>query len=169
MPRPQPGAQIKVTTRPERRRSPQDLLAGAVFVVLGLAFAVGATAYRLGTPSEMGPGAFPFVLGLLLATFGLTTVVKGFLVSEAEPIGSVPWRAILLIGGGIMFFGLTVRGLGVAPAIFGAVLMAALASSRTRPVKALAIAAGITALCVVIFVLALQLRLPLIGPWLGGV
>jgi hypothetical protein len=117
----------------------------------------------------MGPGAFPFVLGLLLATFGLATAVKGFLAGEAEPIGPVPWRAIVLIGGGILFFGLTVRGLGVAPAIFGAVLMAAFASSRTRPLAGLAIAAGITALCVLIFVLALQLRLPLIGPWLGGV
>ena len=157
-----------MTTRPERRRSPQDILSGAVFVVLGLAFAVGATGYRLGSPAEMGPGAFPFVLGLLLAAFGATSVVKGFLAEEAEPIGAVPWRAILLIGGGILFFGLTVRGLGVAPAVFGAVLMAAFASTQTRPVKALAIAVGVTALCVLIFVLALQLRLPLVGPWLGG-
>jgi hypothetical protein len=157
-----------VTTRPQRRRSPQDLLSGAAFVVLGLGFAVGATAYRLGTPTEMGPGAFPFVLGLLLAGIGLTTVARGLLTSEEEPIGAVSWRAILLIGGGIVFFGLTARGLGVAPAIFGAVLLAAFASSRTRPRAALAIAGGITALCVLIFVLALQLRLPLIGPWLGG-
>jgi hypothetical protein len=158
-----------MTTRPERRRSWQDLLCGAAFVVIGLAFAVGATSYRLGTPAAMGPGAFPLVLGLLLTGFGLTIVVRGFLAGEDEPLGSVPWRAILLIGGGIMFFGLTVRGLGVAPAVFGAVLLAAFASVRTRPLAGLAIAAGITVLCVLIFVLALQLRLPLIGPWLGGV
>jgi hypothetical protein len=30
-----------------------------------------------------------------------------------------------------------------------------------------AIAAGLTVLCVLVFVLALQLRLPLIGPWLS--
>jgi hypothetical protein len=29
-----------------------------------------------------------------------------------------------------------------------------------------AIAAGLTTLCVLVFVLALQLRLPLVGPWL---
>jgi hypothetical protein len=157
-----------VTARPDRRRSRQDILAGAVFVVLGLGFAIGATSYRLGTPAEMGPGAFPFVLGLLLATFGGISLLRGFLAEESEPIGPVAWRGLLLIATGIMFFGLTVRGLGVAPSIFGAVLLSALASSRTRPFGAVAIAAGLTLTCVLIFVIALQLRLPIIGPWLGG-
>ena len=157
-----------MTTRPERRPSRQDLLAGSTFVVLGLAFAIGAMSYRLGTPSEMGPGAFPFVLGILLATFGGITVVKGLVAGEDEPIGTIPWRAIALISAGVMFFGLTVRGLGVGPSVFGAVLLAAFASTRTRPLGGIAIAAGLTVLSVVIFVFALQLRLPLIGPWLGG-
>ena len=45
-------------------------------------------------------------------------------------------------------------------------LLTALASYRTGILAALAIAAGLTMLCMLIFVLALQLRLPLFGPWL---
>jgi hypothetical protein len=157
-----------MTARPERRPSRQDILIGAVFLVLGAGFAVGATDYGLGTPSAMGAGAFPFVLGILLAVFGAITIVKGFVAGDTEPIGPIPWRAIGLITGGVLFFGATVRGLGVAPAVFVAVLLSALASERTRPRGALVIAAGLTVLCVAIFVIALQLRLPLIGPWLGG-
>ena len=41
-----------------------------------------------------------------------------------------------------------------------------LASYRTGILAAAAVAAGLTVLCVLIFVLALQLRLPLFGPWL---
>jgi hypothetical protein len=54
----------------------------------------------------------------------------------------------------------------VVAALFGASLLAALARARTRPTTAVAIAAGLTILSVVIFIGALQLRLPLVGPWI---
>lgn len=154
--------------RPNLGPSRQDLLAGAVFAVLGAGFALGALQYDLGTPAEMAPGSFPFVLGVLLGLFGIITILKAFLAGEREPIGSVPWRAILLILGAIVFFGATVRGLGLVPAIFVAALLASFASERAKAHHAVAIAAGLTVLSVVIFVVALQLRLSLVGPWLGG-
>jgi hypothetical protein len=52
------------------------------------------------------------------------------------------------------------------PATAVTALLTALASSRTSILAAVAIAAGLTVLCVLIFVVALQLRLPLFGPWL---
>jgi len=157
-----------VSLHPRLRPALRDLLSGLVFLVLGLAFAIGATSYELGTPARMGPGAFPFVLGGLLTVFGATVIVKGFLAGDGEAIGPVPWRAIALILGGILFFGATVRGLGIVPSLFVAVFLSAFASQQTRVVAALAIATGLTVLCVLIFVVALQLRLPLLGPWLGG-
>ena len=157
-----------MTRRNQVRQSPRDLLSGLVFVVLGLGFAIGATSYQVGTPARMGPGWFPVVLGGLLTVLGIAVVAKAFLAPEGEPIGNVPWRAIALIALGIMFFGLTVRGLGLAPAVFGAVFLSSFASERTRVLHALAIATGLTVLCVLIFVVALQLRLPLLGTWLAG-
>jgi hypothetical protein len=44
----------------------KDLLAGAVFVAFGLAFAVTSTTYEVGSPLRMGPGFFPLALGGIL-------------------------------------------------------------------------------------------------------
>jgi hypothetical protein len=54
----------------------------------------------------------------------------------------------------------------VVAALFGASLLAALARSQTSVREALLIATGLTALSVVIFIFALQLRLPLVGNWI---
>jgi hypothetical protein len=151
---------------PDVRRALKDVLAGAIFVALGLAFAFGSLAYDIGTPLRMGPGYVPLALGIVLAGLGALVVGKGFVAGESDPIGGMEWRAMLLVSAALLFFGITVRGLGVVGALFGASLLAALARSRTPPLEAVLIAAGLTVLSVVIFVFALQLRLPLIGPWL---
>ena len=148
------------------RAALKDVLAGTAFILFGAAFAFGSLAYDVGSPGRMGPGYVPLALGILLAALGIAIVVKGFVAAEGEPIGVVEWRGVVLVSVGLLFFGLTVRGLGVAGALFGAVLLASLARARTRPTTALAIAIGLTALSVVIFIVALQLRLPLVGPWI---
>ncbi|HYM51892.1 MAG TPA: tripartite tricarboxylate transporter TctB family protein [Candidatus Dormibacteraeota bacterium] len=149
------------------RRGLSDILAGSVFLVFGLAFAIGAATYEIGTPLQMGPGYFPLVLGGLLVLLGLVIVVKGLLAGEGEAIGPVPWRAMGLIAVAVVFFGATVRGLGVGPSVFVTTLLSALAGHQARIVPAVVIAVGLTALCIAIFIAALQLRLPLLGPWIG--
>jgi Tripartite tricarboxylate transporter TctB family len=150
-----------------------DIVAGLIFVAFGLAFAITSLRYEIGTPLRMGPGYFPLALGGILVFLGLLIVVKGvgkrFIASsdaDGRP-GSVPWRALFLIVVAVLFFGLTVRGLGLVPATAVTALLTALASYRTSVLAALAVAAGLTVLCVLVFVLALQLRLPLVGPWLS--
>lgn len=146
----------------------KDLLAGAVFVGFGLAFAVTSTTYEVGSPLRMGPGFFPLVLGGLLVLLGVLVAGAGYVSADGGEIGTIPWRALVLLLGAIAFFGFTVRGLGLVPALFVAVLLAAFADRGVRPVPAVVIAASLTALSVLIFVYALQLRLALLGPWLGG-
>jgi Tripartite tricarboxylate transporter TctB family len=151
---------------PQVRRALKDVLAGAIFVAFGVAFATGSLAYEIGSPLRMGPGFVPIVLGIILAGFGLLVIVKGFVAGEGESIGEVDWRAIVFITAALLFFGITVRGLGVVGALFGSSLLAALARSATSLREALLIAVALTALSVVIFIFALQLRLPLIGSWI---
>jgi Tripartite tricarboxylate transporter TctB family len=157
-----------VSRRLNGKRAVTDILAGLIFVAFGLAFAITSLSYELGTPLRMGPGYFPLVLGGLLVLLGLLIVGRGFISSSSaeERFGTVPWRAVVLIVVAVLFFGLTVRGLGLVPATAVTALLTALASYRTGVLAAVAIAAGLTVLCVLIFVLALQLRLPLFGPWL---
>jgi uncharacterized integral membrane protein len=114
----------------------------------------------------MGPGYMPLALAGLLAILGVAVIVKGFIAGEGEQIGLPDWRALILVTAAVLFFGMTVRGLGVAASLFGAVLLASLARSQTPWRQGLVIAVGITALSIVIFIVALRLRLPLVGPWI---
>lgn len=158
-----------------RRPYGPDLLAGGVFALLGLAFAIGGARYDVGSALSMGPGYVPLLLGGILTVLGLVIVALAFLGGDEQTRAladqerrPVPWVPAALLLAGVLFFGATVRGLGLAPALFVTTFLAALAGHRTGVVRALVTAAGLTVLCLVVFVSLLQLRLPLLGTWLGG-
>ncbi len=113
----------------------------------------------------MGPGYFPLVLGGVLVVLGVAIVAKGFVAGEGAPIGSVPWRPAVTIVAALLFFGATIGGLGVVPSVFVTALVAGFAGRRSGVVAPVVIAVGLTAVSVLIFVEALQLPLPLFGPW----
>lgn len=148
------------------QRSLKDVLAGLAFIGFGLAFAVGATSYEIGNPVRMGPGFYPLLVGGLLTVLGGIIAVKPAVDGDGEPLTQPAWRAVVTVLGAIVVFGLTVRGLGLIPSIFLAALLGALASARSSPPAALAIAVALTALSYLIFVVGLSLNLPLLGPWL---
>jgi len=148
------------------RKSVRDVLAGLIFIAFGLTFAGISITYELGTALRMGPGYFPFVLGLLLVLLGLAITVAGLLKAETQEIGSIPWRGLLLLTAAVIVFGLGVKRLGLAPSLFIAAFLAALSSVRTSLFAAMIMAIGLTTLCIVIFVLGLGMPVPLLGPWL---
>jgi hypothetical protein len=175
-----------------------DLLAGGTFVVIGLAFAVPSGRYELGSALQMGPGYYPLVLGGLLVVLGVGVAVEGLLrrrgsrhapvgdtapapapgndaggddtdgdVTDGDERGPVPWTSMALVVAAIVAFALGVRELGLVPALLICTFLAALAGRR-RAVWAAGVAVGLTVLCVLIFVVALQLRLPLFGSLFTG-
>ncbi|WP_377293459.1 tripartite tricarboxylate transporter TctB family protein [Rhizobium sp. SG2393] len=141
-----------------------DLLCGALFIGLGLFFAVQSLALDLGTAFRMGPGYFPFMLAILLMIFGLIILVGSF-GKEEQPMGMLAWRGIFFILPAPIFFGLTVRGLGFVPSLFVTSFIAAFASGKMKPLGALALAAAITVFSVAIFSYALGLPFERFGPW----
>ncbi len=86
---------------------------------------------------------------------------------DGDARGPVPWRAMALVVAAIVVFALGVRALGLVPALLLATFLAALAGRRDA-VRAAGVAVGLTVLCVLIFVVALQLRLPLVGSLFTG-
>jgi Tripartite tricarboxylate transporter TctB family len=145
-----------------------DLLAGTLFTGIGLAFAVTAATYDIGSPLRMGPGFFPLALGGILVVLGIVIVIGSFVAGHEGGIGPVPWKSVVLLLGALFFFGYFVRALGLVPTLLVTVTLAGLAGRSVKFVPAVVIAACLTALSVVIFVVLLQLRLPLLGVWLGG-
>jgi hypothetical protein len=148
------------------RKALKDILAGSVFIAFGLFFALVSLTYEVGSPLNMGPGYFPLVLGGVLVLLGVVIVGKGFVAGEGDSIGTVPWRSTVLILAAVILFGVTVRGLGLVPSLFITTLLTAFAGYRTGVVPAVVISTGLTILCVLIFSVGLQLRVPLIGPWI---
>ena len=113
-------------------------------------------------------------LGVILTLLGAFITVQGFRGGNpqdreaVEERGPVPWVRGGMLVAGIVFFGATVEGLGLAPSLLVTTFVAALACRGVGPLKALAISVGLTLLSLGIFVGLLQLRLPLLGDWFGG-
>lgn len=146
----------------------KDLLAGLIFIGFGLAFGYASLDYQIGTAFRMGPGYFPLVLSVIIVVLGVVILVQSILAGPDEtPMGDFPWLGLVLIIGGLVFFGFTVRGLGLVPSLFITTFMSASASRQTSLVGALLIAALLTVISILIFVWALGLPLRTFGPWLG--
>jgi len=149
-------------------RSLKNLVSGLIFVGLGLAFGYASLGYQVGTALRMGPGYFPLLLSGLLVLLGVVILIQAIAMEADEAkMERVPWSGLALIMGALVFFGATVRGLGLVPALFVATFMSAFASSRTGLFGALAIAAVLVLICVAIFIWGLGMPLRTFGPWLG--
>ena len=175
-PSPRPAARL-------RPRSDADLIAGVVFIGFGLAFGIASSRYDIGSLLRMGPGYFPLVVATLLVVLGVVIAVKAYVApdlahledyegpeedQEGLAFERVRWQPTVLLIGAAIFFAATVDGLGLLPATFGTAVIAAFARPGARPVRALAVTVGLTVACWVIFVVLLQLRLSLLGDWVGG-
>jgi putative tricarboxylic transport membrane protein len=146
----------------------RDAAAGAVFVAIGSFFALDSWFnLKIGHAFSMGPGYFPLLLGTILIALGLVMALMA-LGKPPEAVGQIPWKGLALVLGSIVFFAVTVRGLGLAVSLFIATLMAGLSSGRLAPIPAAALSVAMTAFCVAVFVYALGLPYPIVGPWLGG-
>ena len=144
----------------------KDILSGLIFLGFGAAFGYAASGYPLGTAFRMGPGYFPLVLAGVLGILGLAIIAKGVTAAASESdLGPIPWRSVILLVAALLFFGATIKGLGLAPSVFGAALLSALASPQNGAVQAFAIAVALTLLCFVVFHLGLGISVPVIGPW----
>jgi hypothetical protein len=142
-----------------------DFAAGLLFVLFGAVFGVSALGLEMGSTLRMGPGYFPMVLAVILTGLGLAIVVSAF-ASVNEPVGPFAWRGMVLILAAPVFFGLTVRGLGLVPSLFVTTVIAALAGPKLRLPGALALALAVTVFATLVFSYGLGLPFRRFGPWL---
>lgn len=148
-------------------RSTKDFWTGLIYVFFGSSAVLIARDYGMGTALRMGPGYFPTVLGVLLALIGIISLVRSF-IATGSPIGGLAFKGLLLVVGSTLVFGFIVRGAGLAVALPALVIMSAYASARFRWGPSLALAAGITLFCVLVFLKGLGVPLPILGSWFGG-
>ena len=159
-------------------KSQKDFFSGLMFIVVGVAFAWGATSYKVGEGARMGPGYFPLVLGVLLAILGGIVAFKSLVIEteNGDKIGSFAWRPLVFIILANLAFGVLLGGLpsiklpamGLIAAIFALVYLSRLADgkffARETTILAVVLAVGSYAT----FILLLKLQLPLWPTFITG-
>jgi hypothetical protein len=148
-----------------QRLNLRDAAAGAIFLLIGAAFALNTRTIEIGSALRMGPGYFPLLLSAILMLLGAMIII-GALSAPPERLGPVPWRGLLLVLAGPIIFGLTVRRFGLVPAIVLTVVPVVYASRRAGVMLAALMAVGLTVFCLAVFSYGLGLPLPLIASWL---
>jgi len=149
-------------------KSQQDFFSGLLFTVVGIAFAWGATDYKIGDSARMGPGYFPLLLGVLLALLGTVMTFKALVIEtpEGEKVGRFAWRPLVFIIAANLVFGVALGGLpslkvpalGLIVGIYALTFMASLAGDRFKAKEAAVLATVLAVLSYLAFVLLLKLQ-----------
>jgi len=145
----------------------KDLLAGLMFIVIGVVFFVGAYNYQMGTAARMGPGYFPRILGGVMAVLGVIVAGIG-LKNQAqwaatEGIGWT-WKPVIILTVAVVLFGAALQPLGMVIAIILLTIISGIAA-HDKNYRELAIITAIMCLfCAAVFVWGLKLQMKLF-PW----
>ena len=143
----------------------KDFYAGLAMVLLGGAVTLNSSTYNLGTFMHMGPGMFPFMLGILMTFVGVLIFISGLLtpLEQGERIlpESMEWRGWACILAGPLMFILFGQLFGMVAGTFMCVFVSAL-GDRTATLKGSAIlAACITVTGAFLFSYILKVPFPL--------
>ncbi len=151
-------------------KSQKDFFAGLMFAVIGVSFAIGAWDYSLGTAARMGPGYFPFMLGLILCGIGIIISVLSFrsTAPDGDKIGKWAFKPLVLILGANLVFGALLVGVpalgipqfGLIVGIYGLVIVASFAGDSFKPKEVLILATILAIGSYLAFVKLLNLQFP---------
>jgi len=151
-------------------KSQRDFWSGLMFVVVGIAFAWGATTYSFGSSARPGAGYFPFGLGVLLAILGGMVLFKALTIESegGDPIGAIAWKPLLIIAASIALFGMMLPRLGMAVTLPVLIIFSALAGDEFRWKEAVFNAVLLTIFSWIIFVWGLKLVIPVWPVYITG-
>ena len=142
-----------------RVRSPQDLGAGAVFLLIGAAGAYFGSDLAAGTAARMGPGYFPVLLSWLIIGIGVIVAARGLTI-EGLAVEPVQLRPLLFVVDAILMFGFLLDTIGLALTAIVLTLVAAYARRDASLGEALLLGTGLALFAVLVFVYALSQPLP---------
>lgn len=153
-----------------RIKSQKDFFAGLMFLVIGIAFAWGATNYTIGEGARMGPGYFPLMLGIVLALIGVAVVFEALVVEteDGEKIGAFAWKPLIFIIGANVIFGIAIGGIpaigipqmGLIVGIYALTFVATLAGDRFSAKEAAILSTVLAVLSYIAFIVLLKLQFP---------
>jgi len=173
-----PTNNYRMTNSVMRIKSQKDFFSGLLFLLVGAGFAWGATSYKIGEASRMGPGYFPLLLGVMLAIVGLLVMFVSLVVEteDGDPVGRIAWRPLFFVILSNLTFGVLLGGLpsiglpymGLMAAIFALTFIAALAGDEFRFKEVLILAIVLSVLSYTAFIWLLSLQFPAWPAFISG-
>ena len=151
-------------------KSQKDFWSGLMFIVVGLGFAWGATAYSFGSSARPGPAYFPFGLGILQAIIGAFVWFSSITVEteDGDKIGAIAWKPLIIISLAVLLFGIMLPWLGMVISLPVLVVVSALAGDEFHWKDALINATILTVSSWLIFIKGLSLIIPLWPTFITG-
>lgn len=150
-------------------KNPKDFWSGVMFLGIGAAFAIVVKVfeYPMGTGARMGPGYFPFVLGIIMALLGVAIIVESF-ATTGDKVSKFAWKPLFWILGAVVLFGMIAKMAGLAISIITLVVISAYGGSEFK-IKEVAGASIILAIfSVAVFVYGLKLPFPIWPSFIAG-
>lgn len=144
-------------------RSPQDLGAGLLFLLIGVSGFVFGRDLTFGSARDMGPGYFPYLISGLIVIIGLITAARALAI-DGPPIERVHFRPVIMLMLALAAFGFLIAPAGAVIASMSLVILAAYARRNVNPIETIIFAIGVSAFVVTIFVYALGQPMPV---WWG--
>lgn len=143
-------------------KNPRDFWAGVMFLAVGGMFAGIAYTYKLGTAARMGPGFFPFFLGLILAAIGIAILLTALRPKNAGPtVDKFHWGPIFWVLMPIVVFGVMLKILGMVAMGLVVVIVSSIGSEDFKLKPTVYLAIGLVIFCSLVFVGGLKLPIPL--------
>ncbi|WP_027476776.1 tripartite tricarboxylate transporter TctB family protein [Curvibacter gracilis] len=159
-------------------KSQKDFFSGLMFMVVGVAFAWGATTYSVGSGARMGPGYFPLMLGILLALIGSVITFKAMVVETegGDKIGAWAWKPLFFILAANFVFGILLGGLpsiglppmGMILGIYALVIISSLAGNEFSLKGVLGLSTILAIGSYLAFVVLLKLQFPVWPSFITG-
>jgi hypothetical protein len=149
-----------------------------MFLVVGIAFAWGATTYNVGEGARMGPGYFPLMLGVVMAALGAFIMFESLVVEteDGEPIGKFAWKPLGFIILANFVFGVLLGGLpsvrlpamGMIVAIYALTFIASAAGDEFNWKENIVLATVLAIGSYLAFILLLKLQFPVWPTFITG-
>ena len=142
-------------------RDQKNFWSGLMFIAFGLFFAVWAQQYDMGTAARMGPAFFPTILGGLMFLLGAIVLIEGLAVEQPDgKIEPFNFKALILVLGAVVAFGLLLRPAGLFIALFVLIGVSGFGSHEFKLRDILLLSVGLSLLVYGVFIYGLSMTIP---------
>ena len=144
-------------------RDQKNFWSGVMFIAFGVFFVGYARQYDMGTAARMGPSYFPTVLGGLMVLLGIVVLIQGLATEQADgKIEPFNFKALVLVLGAVVAFGLLLRPAGLLVALFVLIAVSSFGSHEFKVRDMLLLSIGMSLLVLGVFIYGLSMTIPVL-------